>query len=206
MPVTKEKKEYNNPWLYSKIIDPFSKEINGIIASFIETDSSVIDVGCGTGALLFQLSKKFKHAVGIDLTLKMIQFANKQKLKGNYTNVEFVHVDATKLSETIKDNFDYAVMSFVIHEMSPDIRVKVINEIKSIAKKIIIAEYVTPQPKNFWGIINIALEFIAGKEHYRNFKHFISQGGTDRLLEESGFKIEQEKIDKTGTYRIVIAF
>ena len=77
------------------------------------------------------------------------------------------------------------------------------NEMKAIAKKIIIADYIAPQPMNLWGISNILSERLAGIDHYRNYRSFIADKGIDNLLYSCGLHIEQEKIDKTGTFRIV---
>ena len=73
--------------------------------------------------------------------------------------------------------------------MKADDRVKAINEMKVIAKKIIIADFVAPQPKNLWGISNILSERLAGIEHYRNFKSFIAQKGIDNLLSSPTFLV-----------------
>jgi ubiquinone/menaquinone biosynthesis C-methylase UbiE len=203
MPETLNKKHWYDGWFYAKTVNPFLKEFNDIISNFVENNSSVIDIGCGTGALAFKLSEKCKRVVGIELSLKMIQYANKQKEKGNYLNVEFIHADATKLSETMDQRFDYATTALVIHEMKVDDRVKTINEMKAIAEKIIIADYIAPQPKNLWGVSNVLTEIVAGIDHYRNFKSFITHKGIDNLLYSCGLNIEQDKIDKTGTFRIV---
>jgi ubiquinone/menaquinone biosynthesis C-methylase UbiE len=203
MPETFNKKHWYDGWFYAKFVDPWEKELGELISNFIENDSTVIDIGCGTGAIVFRLAEKCKRVVGIELSLKMIQYANTKKEKGNYPNVEFIHADATNLSETIDQNFDYATTSLVIHEMKADDRVKAINEMKAIAEKIIIADYIAPQPKNLWGISNILSELFAGIDHYRNYRSFIAHKGIDNLLYSCGLKIEGEKIDKFRTFRIV---
>jgi len=203
MSETLDMKHWYDGWFYAVFVDPWEKEIGEIISDFMEDDSTVIDIGCGTGAIVFRLAKKCKRVVGIELSLKMIQYANKKKEEGKYPNVEFVHADATNLSGTIDQRFDYAITSLVIHEMKVDDRVKAINEMKVIAKKIIIADYIAPQPMNLWGISNILSERLAGIDHYRNYRSFIADKGIDNLLYSCGLHIEQEKIDKTGTFRIV---
>jgi len=203
MPETLDKKHWYDGWFYAIFVDPWEKEIGETISNFIENDSTVIDIGCGTGAIVFRLAKKCKRVVGIELSLKMIQYANKQKEKGNYPNVEFIHADAANLSEIIHQRFDYATTSLVIHEMTVNDRLKAINEMKSIAENIIIADYIAPQPKNLWGISNILSEIFAGIDHYRNYRSFIARKGIDNLLFTCGLNIEQEQIDKFRTFRIV---
>ena len=201
-----DKKHWYDGWFYAKFIDPWEKELNEIIANFIEGDSTVIDIGCGTGALAFLLSQKCKHVVGIELSLKMLRYANKQKEKGNFSNLEFIYADATSLSETIEQPFDYATASLVLHEMPTEIRAKAINEMKRVSKKIIISDYIAPQPKGFWGRLNAVAERMAGAEHFKNFSSFVSQEGIDRLLSQCRLNVEQEQIDKaSGTCKIVKA-
>ena len=198
-----DKKHWYDGWFYAKFVDPWEKEIGEIISDFIENDSTVIDIGCGTGAIVFRLAKKCKRVIGIELSSKMIQYANTQKEKGNYPNVEFIHGDATNLSDTIDQRFDYATTSLVIHEMTVNDRVKAIHEMKAIAEKIIIADYIAPQPKNLWGISNILSEIAAGIDHYGNYRSFIAHKGIDDLLYRCGLHIEREKLDKFRTFRIV---
>ncbi len=45
--------------------------------------------------------------------------------------------------------FDYAVITYVIHEVNSDERLPLLNDIFKIAEKIIIGDYLIPQPKGF---------------------------------------------------------
>jgi SAM-dependent methyltransferase len=61
--------------------DPFSgKDINFYIAHLPSKDSTVLEIGCGTGRVLIPLAKHCKHIVGIDISESMIAQC-KQKLK-----------------------------------------------------------------------------------------------------------------------------
>ncbi len=201
----RDKKHWYDGKFYAKYFDPWAREIRETISGFIDSKNSVIDIGCGTGALVLQLAEKCNRVVGIELSVKMLQFANQQKGKGNFPRVKFIHADATRLSETLSETFDYATTSFVLHEMSIDERMKAINEMKAIAQKLIIADFIAPQPKDFWGIINTVSELLGGIDHFRNYWSFITQGGTERLLDRCGLKIHRKTKDRTGTYEIVRA-
>lgn len=200
-----DKKHWYDGWFYARFIDPWGKEIRDNISNFIESNSVVIDVGCGTGALVFELSKKCKDVVGIELSLKMIRFANQLREKENISNVQFIHADAVRLSKTVKQRFDYAITSLVLHEMSDDDRIKAVNEMKSIAKKIIIADFTAPQPKNAWGILTTFAEFLGGFEHFNKYKSFITAGGIEGVIEKCVMEVEKEIVEKAGTYKVVKA-
>lgn len=100
------------------------------------------------------------------------------------------------MSEFIDQKFDYATIAFVLHELSKDDRDSVINEMRDIAKKLIIVDYTIPLPKTFWGILTILVKLLEGIGNFRNFQPYNTLGGVYGLLKEIGLKIEKEKIDK----------
>ena len=75
MSETLDKKHWYDGWFYAEFVVPWEKEIGEIISNFIENESTVIDIGCGTGAIVFRLAEKCKRVIGIELSLKMIQYA-----------------------------------------------------------------------------------------------------------------------------------
>ena len=104
----------------------------------ISPDSNVLDVACGTGALVFKLRTKAKKVTGIDLNEEMINTAIKTQEKQNITNVDFQVMDATDLS-IFKDNeFDQATISMAIHQFDPETARRVLLELKRVSKEIMI--------------------------------------------------------------------
>lgn len=57
--------------------------------NMIASDFQVLDVGCGTGKYSIALSNLCKKIIGIDLSPKMIENANKNKEEYKMSNVEF---------------------------------------------------------------------------------------------------------------------
>jgi SAM-dependent methyltransferase len=165
----------------------------------------VIDICCGTGALVFDIAKRCEYVTGVDLSSGMIKYANKEKEDRGLTNVEFVHADATNLSLYKDHVFDYAVLSFTIHEMPQDIRVPVLREAMRIANVVIIVDYMIPMPVNRIGLINLRYEFIAGYDHFRNFLNYRHNRGLDGLLEKVELTIEEETTEYQEGSRIVKA-
>jgi ubiquinone/menaquinone biosynthesis C-methylase UbiE len=189
--------------IYASGLDPILRRTREIVAGYIPKDSNVIDICCGTGALVFYISKRCEHVTGVDHSSGMIKYANKEKKDRGSTNVEFVHADATNLSLYQDHVFDYAVLSFTIHEMPQDIRVPVLREAMRIAKEIIIVDYMIPIPMNWIGMINLRYEFIAGYDHFRNFLNFRNNRGLDGLLEKVELTIEEEATEYQGGSRIL---
>jgi Methyltransferase domain len=143
--------------------------------------------------LIFHLLRKnrCKRAVGVDLSSKMVAYANILKKRGNFQSVDFYHMNAVNLSDKIDERFDYAIATYVLHELPENIRHYVLDEMKKVAREIIIDEYVAPQPK-LLGILNWLMEISAGKKHYSNYRNFIESGGIDVLLSQHSLKIKQK--------------
>jgi len=91
---------------YERFIDPQTQELRDGISECIPKGSSVIDFGCGTGALAFSLSEKCEKIVGVDFSPKMIKHACKNKEKKNCSNVDFIEADASDLSQFDDQEFD----------------------------------------------------------------------------------------------------
>lgn len=167
-----DKPHYYDGKPYEILFDRALKEVRDIIIEQIEAGSTVVDIGCGTGALVFDLAEKRESVTGVELSSKMVEHAKRRQQSNGKNNVTFVHDDATSLHHFEDQQFDYLTISMALHEMPPELRVKVLNEAKRIAKKIIVADYVVPQPLSFAGIRTRVVEFLAGIEHFRGFRHF----------------------------------
>lgn len=81
----------------------------------IDSTSSVLDIGCGSGIYSFALAKRAKHVVGIDISSKMIEAANDRKEELGIQNVQFIHDDF--LAHAFSERFDV-----VIAHMTPAMR------------------------------------------------------------------------------------
>lgn len=198
------KTHWYDGWFYDTLIAPNQDRMFGEIKKIIKPDSTIIDVGCGTGRFSFFVADYVKKIAAIDLSKKNIDKANKTLSKIPNTKISFHH---SRLSDLISQNlhFDYALMTYVIHEVNPDDRIKLLKEMSQIADQIIIGDYYVPVKKGFWNLLNEIVEYLAGKEHYANYKHFVSNGGLHSLLKEAGLKIVDEIKNKPVTSQIIRA-
>lgn len=189
-------------WFYDKLIAPNQDRMFGEIKSLIQPNSSVLDVGCGTGRFSFSVADKVSKVVGVDLSSKNITTANQTHQKNPNNKISFLH---TTLSNLVSQNhhFDYAVMTYVIHEINPEERIPLLKEMIILADKIIIGDYLVPISKSFWSVLNEAVEFLAGKEHYTNFKDFVKIGGLQSLTNQAELKIISEIKNKPSTSQII---
>ncbi|GAH61014.1 unnamed protein product, partial [marine sediment metagenome] len=106
-----------------------------------------------------------------------------------------------------KDNsFDYASLSFALHEKERTARDKIISEMKRVVKKegnLIFIDFQVPLPKNLYSYFIKAVEYLAGRDHFRSFKDYIKQGGLDGILKKNQLQIEKRDYIKSGIVTII---
>jgi len=202
--MTENKHHWYDGWFYDKIIAPNQDKLFGQIKNLIEPQSTIIDVGCGTGRLEFALSDKCKSALGIDLSKKNIDRANLLLLQHPDNKISFKHNNIRKIVRDKNAHFDYAILTYVIHEVNEDERLNILTEISGAADKIIVGDYLVPRPKGVGGFLSELIEFIAGKEHYRNYKSYMANGGIHNLADKAGLKVVEEITNHPLSNHIVI--
>ncbi|NOY76827.1 MAG: class I SAM-dependent methyltransferase [Calditrichaeota bacterium] len=201
--MTRTKNHYYDGWFYRKYIDPNLEEVRQIIAGQLPENCSTIDIGCGTGALVFSLADKCRRLVGVELSPRMLKFASQQKEQLGLNQVDFVLGNASRLPQFRDKEFDVAVTSMVLHEMPAGLRGAVILEMVRVAKEVILADYAIPQPKNLSGYTTFPVEFVAGLSHFKGFLSFYKNGGLPGLLKSVGLTSAYSTLNTAGTIQIV---
>jgi demethylmenaquinone methyltransferase/2-methoxy-6-polyprenyl-1,4-benzoquinol methylase len=200
----KNKNHWYDGFFYDFFIAPNQDKSYRLVKAIIKDNSRVLDAGCGTGRFSFSIADKVNKIDGVDLSIKNIKLAEKKLSRIKNENISFYH---SSIEEFFKDgnrHYDYTLLSYVIHEIDVSLRNKVLNTLSEYSDNIIIVDYLAPRPSNYWSWINEAVEFAAGKEHYRNFKSYIKNGGIRSLAEESRLPIIKEIKNIPTTSHIAI--
>jgi 2-polyprenyl-3-methyl-5-hydroxy-6-metoxy-1,4-benzoquinol methylase len=103
---------------------------NFFINNTLDTDT-VLDIGCGNGAVAYDVSKKVHSITGIDIDKRNIKIAEK---KFSNSNLKYLVGDATQYD--FQNTFDVVILSNVLEHIED--RIKFLSEIKELAPKILI--------------------------------------------------------------------
>lgn len=164
--------------ILSDVRNQITKEINPI-------NKSVLDVATGTGSLAIDLCKSAKKVVGIDLSSKMLDVAEKKRKNDN---LSFLLMDASNMKFN-DEEFDLVTISLGLHDMPLDIRTLVLKEVKRVLKrngKLYILEYDLPQ--NPLGAVSSRLINTFESKYYLDFIN----SDFYNYLNTFGFKIEKQ--------------
>ncbi len=150
---------------YDTLLEPMNSGLRAIGIKMLPPKSGmkVLDIGCGTGAHLVHYQKVQCQVYGVDTSPSMLKRA---RLKLG-ERADLRQVDASTLPYP-DNHFDIIIFSTVLHEMAPDLRVKVLTEAHRVLKasgRILIIDFHPGPLKPVKGwiykfIINIA-EFLA---------------------------------------------
>jgi len=184
--------------IYDRLFEPMNKglRILGFRMFIPPRGGSVLDVGCGTGIHL-EMYKKFQcNLFGIDTSPSMLEIAQARLGDG----AQLRQADAAQMPYEPK-SFDLVLSMLVLHEIDDDIRTNVLNEMKRVVKddgRILVIDFHAGKPHPFRGwlskLVILISELFAGRRHFRNYRHFMSNGGLPTLIKRSHLEIEKTKI------------
>jgi len=172
--------------IYDRIFDTMNKGLKlvGIRMYRPTKGMSSLDVGCGTGSHL-ELYQRYKcNLYGLDISPSMLNVARNRLSE----TVQLDLGDATDMPYEDK-KFDLVISMLSLHEISPDIRSAILTEIERVLRNdgriLLIDFHPGPYlPLQGWvsKLIIFTSELAAGREHFRNYRHFMAMGGLSALL------------------------
>ena len=118
---------------YGTVIDRASEALD------LTLYDTVLDVGCGTGAMCSVLNEKGLTVIGIDPADKMLKIAKRQP-----ENKKITFIQASVLKQLPFDNktFDISIASYVAHGLQKNERKQMYAEMSRVTKsKVIIYDY-----------------------------------------------------------------
>ena len=101
---------------YSDLLDKAGKtnHFADILDNSINYNSSILEVGCGTGQLSLFLKRFNRELVGIDLSIPSLELADNFRIRNEIDNVTFLKMNIFNLY--FKEGvFDYVISNGVLH-------------------------------------------------------------------------------------------
>ena len=105
---------------------------NRVLFNKIDT---ILDVGCGTGAMCYALNEIKMNVTGVEPALKMLKIA---KSRNKLNNVNFIQADILERLPFEDKSFECSIASYVAHGMKVNDRIKMYHEMNRVTKTNII--------------------------------------------------------------------
>ena len=118
---------------YAEVLENLETELD------LKSFKTILDIGCGTGALCSVLSEKGLKVTGIDPAEKMLNIAMKRP---ENRAVRFLTADVLETLPFDDKSFDISIASYVAHGLQPHERKKMYTEMSRVSvSKVIIYDY-----------------------------------------------------------------
>jgi tRNA (uracil-5-)-methyltransferase TRM9 len=194
-------------------------ELENVLSNLREGDS-VLDVGCGNGRLIENLTSKKINYLGVDSSEELIKLA-----KLNYSDQKFKVLDILKL-ETLNQKFNLVISVAVLHHLpSKELRLQALKQLRLVCApkgQIIFSvwrlwdnkKYQKYLFKNIWQKITLRsdLEFgdllfpwknNKGEAVSERYYHAFTKRGLKKLLASAEFKNFKLYSDKHNYWVII---
>lgn len=161
---------------------------------YISEGDTVLDIGCGNGALSCDMAKKAKEVVGIDIEAKNIVEAKKRHSASNLT---YILGDATK--DLSNRTFDVITLSNVLEHIEH--RVDFMKGIKGLATTYLIR---VPMFDRDWIPLykkELGIEWRLDLTHYTEF----TKVSFEREMHEAGYVIKSLSVQFGEIWAVVVS-
>jgi len=119
------------------------------LISHIKKGQTILDLGCGTGALTLRAAHKGAKVKGIDINPQMLEIAQKQAIKKNLLkNVNLSKIGVAELGSEKSDSYDVVMSGLCFSELTENELIFTLKEINRILKPgglLLVADEVRPK-------------------------------------------------------------
>jgi ubiquinone/menaquinone biosynthesis C-methylase UbiE len=195
--------------IYDGILEPPLKNIKKRVAHFVTRYDlyPVLDICCGSGVQCFRIFEKRNGSVyGLDLDRGMIQYA-----VSKYPSIPFMCADAAHVP--LKDNcVSGAILSYALHDKPPEIRSQMLKEVRRVLRpegRIVFVDFEPPwSKKSRMAMLYVyGIEKMAGRDHFKNGRQFLLEGGLRTFLRRNGLKeMDRHDVELAHTSIVVARF
>ncbi len=167
---------------------------------------AVLDVGCGTGIQLAAYQQAGCRVSGIDTSPAMLDVARRRL--GERADLQLSDAAHMPYSD---EAFDLVLAATVLHEMPPEVRGTVLDEMKRVLRpegRMLLIDFEAGPVRPLRGWITKAViaisESAAGRQHHRNYRNVMASGGLPTLLGDRGLSVDQCRIVSGGAIGVYL--
>lgn len=191
---------------YDLLFEPVNRRLAlaGLRSTPVRAGMHVLDICCGTGSQLSVYQRLGCDVFGLDASAAMLDVARRRL--GERANLELG--DATQLPYA-SGAFDLVTCKFALHEMPEETRCGVLAEAARVVRsegRILLTDFHIGPYRALDGWISrlvvVAVEFMAGGEHFRNHRQLLGAGGLPALGARAGLRVERLQILSGGTFAV----
>lgn len=193
---------------YDRFVGPLTNALRhrGVKMYPPKPGMKVLEVGCGTGSNLMLYRQGGCSVYGIDLSPSMLEVAYTKLGEG--ADLQLGNASSMPYQ---KDFFDLVIAMFLLHDMPSEIRPAVIREMIRVTKqegRILIIDFhpdLIRFPKGWlYKAVILFIERVAGREHFSNYRDFLSRKGLPGLIEAQSLIVDRQKIVSAGNIAIFL--
>lgn len=198
---------------YDFFVGPALQRVRNHCLDFVPPSAGtpVLDIACGTGLFLSDIARRYpRHRLhGIDMSRSMLERAVRKPYD---TSILWIRGDGGQ-SPFPSETFAIVTVIYALHEMEPASRIRVLREAGRILWKtgwLLAVDYDVESLRgagwkrvSSWG--THLVERIAGRDHYRRFRHFLKHDGLTPLVEGAGFSVIESRHIEGQQARMVLA-
>ena len=170
-------------WLYAHFIDLLLRPVRARVVQVCKEirPENALDICSGTGAQCLLLDRAGINTVGLDLSEAMVRSAR----RCSPPTVRYVRGSAFALPFD-DQTFACVLIILALHEHTHAEQLTMLSEAHRVLRKegtLILAEYSLPKRGSHrlvWSFITM-IEWLAGGDHYHNFRAFVKAGGAESL-------------------------
>ncbi len=194
---------------YPEEFQRFLKKELEIVKSLVQKNDKVLDVGCGTGRAMLEVSPVVSEYVGIDIGEDYLSKARKTADK--FDNSKVIKLNVENLSELFKENeFDKSFCLFNTISCFKEYK-KALKEIYKVTKDkfyfSVCAKGGKKIRQKYYDMIKVEVRFdeneTAHSSAWGEVRAF-SEDEIKEMCEETGFKIEEINMMHGHSYGVVV--